>query len=127
MRWLASILAVAVVCAPSAWADNGRLDWPLRPRPAVLRIFDAPSPKWNRGHRGVDLAGVAGQPVYAAGPGTVVFAGELAGRTPVSVAHPGGVRATYEPGGPAGGGGEMGVAGKGVGGVGGGADGRAAG
>jgi murein DD-endopeptidase MepM/ murein hydrolase activator NlpD len=97
MRWLASILAVAVVCTPSAWADNGRLDWPLRPRPAVLRIFDAPSPKWNRGHRGVDLAGVAGQPVYAAGPGTVVFAGELAGRTLVSVAHPGGLRTTYEP------------------------------
>jgi murein DD-endopeptidase MepM/ murein hydrolase activator NlpD len=97
MRWLASILAVAVVCAPSAWADNGRLDWPLRPRPAVLRIFDAPSPKWNRGHRGVDLAGVAGQPVYAAAPGTVVFAGQLAGRTLVSVAHPGGLRTTYEP------------------------------
>src|SRR3954452_5898210 len=97
MRWLASILAVAVVCAPSAWADNGWLDWPVRPRPAVLRIFGAPSPKWNRGRRGVDLAGVAGQPVYAAGPGTVVFAGELARRTLVSVAHPGGLRTTYEP------------------------------
>src|SRR3954463_6050473 len=97
MRWLASILAAAWVCPPPAGADNGRLACPLRPRPAVLRIFDAPSPKWNRGHRGVDLAGVAGQPVYAAGPGTVVFAGELAGRTLVSVAHPGGLRTTYEP------------------------------
>src|SRR3954451_24627039 len=97
MRWLASILAVAVVCAPSAWADNGRLGWPLRPRPAVLRICEARAPKWNPGPRGVGLAGVAGQPVYAAGPGTVVFAGELAGRTLVSVAHPGGLRTTYEP------------------------------
>ena len=35
--------------------------------------------------------------MYAAGAGTVVFAGELAGRTLVSVAHPGGLRTTYEP------------------------------
>ena len=47
-------------CAAPARADDGRLDWPLRPRPAVMRAFDAPSPNWNRGHRGVDLAGSAG-------------------------------------------------------------------
>ena len=88
--WLA-IVALAVVCAPGARAEDGRLDWPLRPRPAVLRMFDAPSPNWNRGHRGVDLAGVPGQPVYAAAAGTVVFAGELAGRPLVSIAHPGGL------------------------------------
>ena len=35
--------------------------------------------------------------MYAAGPGTVVFAGELAGRPLVSVAHPGGLRTSYEP------------------------------
>jgi len=35
--------------------------------------------------------------VYAAGAGTVVFAGELAGRTLVSIAHPGGLRTSYEP------------------------------
>src|SRR4029453_11398042 len=97
MRWLALVTALALVCAPAVHADNGRLEWPLRPRPAVLRVFDAPSPNWNRGHRGVDLAGVPGQPVYAAGAGTVVFAGELAGRTLVSIAHPGGLRTTYEP------------------------------
>ena len=60
-------------------------------------MFDAPSPNWNRGHRGVDLAGVPDQPVYAAGAGTVVFAGELAGRPLVSIAHPGGLRTSYEP------------------------------
>ena len=59
--------------------------------------FDAPSPNWNRGHRGVDLAGAVGQPVYAAGPATVVFAGMLAGRPVVSLAHPGGLRTSYEP------------------------------
>ena len=97
MRWLALMMAFALGCAPPALADNGRLDWPLRPRPAVLRMFDAPSPNWNSGHRGVDLAGEPDQPVYAAAAGTVVFAGELAGRTLVSIAHPGGLRTTYEP------------------------------
>ncbi|AGB22700.1 metalloendopeptidase-like membrane protein [Mycobacterium sp. JS623] len=97
MRYVAALTAMALLWAPAVLADDDRLDWPLRPRPAVLRIFDAPSPNWKPGHRGVDLAGVAGQPVYAAGAGTVVFAGELAGRTLVSIAHPGGLRTTYEP------------------------------
>ena len=97
MRIVAALLALAVVCGAPARADDGRLDWPLRPRPTVLRTFDAPSPNWNRGHRGVDLAGAPDQPVYAAAGGTVVYAGELAGRTLVSIAHPGGLRTTYEP------------------------------
>ena len=94
---LAVVMAVAVLCAPVARAEDGRLDWPLRPRPVVTRAFDAPSPNWNRGHRGVDLGGAPGQPVYAAAGGTVVFAGELAGRPLVSIAHPGGLRTSYEP------------------------------
>ncbi|MBB2990007.1 murein DD-endopeptidase MepM/ murein hydrolase activator NlpD [Mycolicibacterium iranicum] len=94
---LAWVGLFAVLCAAPAAADGERLQWPLRPRPAVLRLFDAPSPNWQRGHRGVDLAGADGQPVYAAGDGTVVFAGELAGRSLVSVEHPGGLRTTYEP------------------------------
>jgi murein DD-endopeptidase MepM/ murein hydrolase activator NlpD len=97
MRAAVVIAILAMVCAAPAQAENGRLTWPLRPRPAVLRLFDAPTPNWQRGHRGVDLAGVPGQAVYAAGPGTVVFAGELAGRPLVSVAHPGGLRTSYEP------------------------------
>ncbi len=91
------ILAAALTCAWAARAEDGRLDWPLRPRPAVVRTFDAPSPDWNRGHRGVDLAGTADQPVYAAGAGTVVYAGMLAGRQVVSLAHPGGLHTSYEP------------------------------
>jgi murein DD-endopeptidase MepM/ murein hydrolase activator NlpD len=97
MRWVAVILAAALTCACPARADDARLDWPLRPRPAVVRTFDAPAPDWNRGHRGVDLAGTAGQPVYAAGAGTVVYAGMLAGRQVVSLAHPGGLHTSYEP------------------------------
>ena len=62
-----------------------------------MRTFDAPSPNWNRGHRGVDLAGEIDQVVYAAGAATVVFAGTLAGRPVVSLGHPGGLRTSYEP------------------------------
>ena len=96
MRWI-GLLAVTLAFAAPAAADGERLEWPLRPRPSVVRTFDAPSPNWNRGHRGVDLAGTPGQPVYAAAAGTVVFAGELAGRPLVSIAHPGGLRTSYEP------------------------------
>lgn len=90
-------LALALVSAAPAVADDVRLQWPLRPAPAVARAFDAPSPDWKPGHRGVDLAGIPGQPVYAAGIATVVFAGLLAGRPVVSLAHPGGLHTSYEP------------------------------
>ena len=97
MRLIAVIVVLTALGVPPAWGDGGRFDWPLRPRPAVARTFDAPSPNWQPGHRGVDLVARAGQPVYAAGAGTVVFAGDLAGRPLVSIAHPGGLRTTYEP------------------------------
>lgn len=101
MRWVALVLglnlAVVLVSAAPASAEDVRLDWPLRPAPAVARGFDAPSPDWQRGHRGVDLPGSAGQRVYAAGAATVVFAGTLAGRPVVSLAHPGGLHTSYEP------------------------------
>jgi murein DD-endopeptidase MepM/ murein hydrolase activator NlpD len=101
MRWAAVVLCGVLVSAAPAVADSGndnaRLQWPLRPPPTVVRGFDAPSPNWNPGHRGVDLAGAPGQPVYAAGSATVVFAGLLAGRPVVSLAHPGGLRTSYEP------------------------------
>jgi len=97
MRWAAVVLCWALLSVAPAVADDARLDWPLRPRPAVVRGFDAPSPNWNPGHRGVDLAGAPGQPVYAAGEATVVFAGVLAGRPVVSLAHPGGLHTSYEP------------------------------
>jgi murein DD-endopeptidase MepM/ murein hydrolase activator NlpD len=90
-------LTQALISAIPAAADDVRLQWPLRPAPAVVRGFDAPSPNWNSGHRGVDLAGRPGQPVYAVGGATVVFAGLLAGRPVVSLAHPGGLRTSYEP------------------------------
>ncbi|WP_435826380.1 M23 family metallopeptidase [Nocardia asteroides] len=82
---------------PVQAVDEGVFGWPLRPRPSVERRFDKPVRDWLAGHRGVDLAGTAGQRVLAAGAGIVVFAGEVAGKPVVSVDHPGGLRTTYEP------------------------------
>lgn len=93
----ALLLSMTWLWPAAASAEVSRLRWPVTPRPTVTRGFDAPSPNWNRGHRGVDLAAASDQPVYAAGPGTVVFAGLLAGRPVVSLAHPGGLRTSYEP------------------------------
>lgn len=70
--------------------------WPLDPHPEVVAGFDPPASRWGAGHRGVDLAGRPGQPVRAAAPGRVSFAGRLAGRGVVVVDH-GGTRTTYEP------------------------------
>lgn len=97
MRFTALFLVASLLLAAPAHGDAVRLDWPLRPRPAVVRGFDAPRPDWQRGHRGVDLAGAAGQPVYAAAAATVVFAGPAGGVPAVSLAHPGGLRTSYQP------------------------------
>ena len=70
--------------------------WPLQPEPEVVRGFDPPDQPYGAGHRGVDLLGRVGQPVLAALPGTVTFAGALAGRGVVVVDH-GTTRTTYEP------------------------------
>jgi len=77
-------------------APSGSAEWPLVPVPDVVSGFDPPETRWGAGHRGVDLAGHAEQPVRAALAGTVTFAGKLAGRGVVVVSH-GRTRTTYEP------------------------------
>jgi murein DD-endopeptidase MepM/ murein hydrolase activator NlpD len=74
-----------------------RFSWPLTPVPTVSRSFQPPSKPYGPGHRGVDLVGAPGQPVLAAGGGTVVYAGPLADRGVVSVDHADGLRTSYEP------------------------------
>ncbi|MEU7767704.1 M23 family metallopeptidase [Nocardia sp. NPDC049190] len=91
-------LVAGVTGAPIATAaPHGRFDWPLQPRPAVVRRFDKPAQNWLPGHRGVDLTGTARQPVLAAGDGFIVFAGTVADKPVISIDHSGGLRTTYEP------------------------------
>jgi murein DD-endopeptidase MepM/ murein hydrolase activator NlpD len=66
---------------------------PLR----VLRPFQPPPTPYSPGHRGVDLAAALHGVVLAAGAGRVTFAGAVAGRGVVVIAHPDGIRTEYEP------------------------------
>ncbi|MCX5070718.1 M23 family metallopeptidase [Micromonospora lupini] len=75
----------------------GRFRWPVDGPPRPVRRFDPPPLPWLPGHRGVDLAAPAGTVVRSAGPGTVLFAGLVAGRQVVTVGHADGLRTTHEP------------------------------
>ncbi|MBL1068367.1 murein hydrolase activator EnvC [Streptomyces sp. 7-21] len=100
------LLSAALLTAPAAGQrDQQEGQWPVAGsgggRPLVARGFEAPAAPWAAGHRGVDLAAARGAPVRAVAAGTVVFAGEVAGRGVVSVELPGTgeppLRVTYEP------------------------------
>jgi len=84
-------LGLPLPSASPAWVAP--LDGDVR----VVRAFDPPPRAWLPGHRGVDLDADPGDTVRAAGPGSVTFASDLAGRGVVVVLHPDGRRTTYEP------------------------------
>ena len=92
------VLLLALPAHLSAHAEpRAGFRWPLAGTPTVDRGFQPPASAWGAGHRGVDLRAQPGQPVLAAGPGRVSYAGVLAGRGVVTVTHSGGLRTTYEP------------------------------
>lgn len=106
MHWvLTAAAALALVAVP---ADTGVAPTPTPPPVAataavapvggaVVRGFDPPATRYGAGHRGVDLAAAAGQPVVAALGGTVTFAGRVAGVSWITVGHGGGLDTTYGP------------------------------
>lgn len=71
--------------------------WPLVGTPEIVRGFDPPAQRWLPGHRGIDLAGVAGEAVLAVDDGVVTYSGVIAGVGMVSVTHESGLRSTYQP------------------------------
>lgn len=95
---------VLLVLLASAWCflpmkAVAAADW-VAPVPepfTVTRAFDPPANPYGSGHRGVDIAGSPGEQIRAAGAGTVVYAGPLAGRGVISLQHADGLRTTYEP------------------------------
>ncbi len=70
---------------------------PLAPPLVLTRAFQPPAGPYAAGHRGVDLAAAPGQAVGAAGAGRVRFAGSVAVRGVIVIAHPDGVSTEYEP------------------------------
>jgi len=93
---VAIVLGLLLTLPPPAAGSEGLGVWPLVPTPEVVAAFDPPDSPYGAGHRGVDLGGSHGQRVRSALPGTVTFAGSLAGRGVVVVDH-GETRTTYEP------------------------------
>lgn len=75
---------------------DGPWTWPLPPPHVIVQGFDPPAEPWLPGQRGVVLQGHRGEPVLAAGDGSVGFAGPVARVGVVSLLH-GPLRTTYEP------------------------------
>jgi murein DD-endopeptidase MepM/ murein hydrolase activator NlpD len=111
---LTALLIAAAAAAPSAVPGNGppgtgfspavvppaapSWNWPLTPRPAVLRAFDPPDKPWLSGHRGVDLRSASdGAPVTSPENGTVSFVGVVVDRPVITVDHGNGLRSSFEP------------------------------
>src|SRR5687768_7013197 len=93
---LALFLPPATTPPPRLLAPGPSWQSPI-PGAPVVRPFDPPPQPWLPGHRGVDLGARESTLVLAAGSGEVVFAGFLATRPLISIAHPNGTRTTYEP------------------------------
>jgi len=95
---LAAVLLLPAAAAPADTAPRASWDWPLSPRPAVLRAFDPPEKPWMSGHRGVDLEATRdGVPVTSPESGTVSFVGVVVDRTVITIDHGGGLRSSFEP------------------------------
>jgi murein DD-endopeptidase MepM/ murein hydrolase activator NlpD len=67
------------------------VEWVLPVERPVVDLFRPPSTPWGPGNRGWEFASVPGDPVVAVGSGVVVFAGDVAGRGVVTLAHPQGL------------------------------------
>lgn len=98
----ATVAAPATMAAPPTMAAPGPRakagwGWPLEPRPAVVRVFAPGAQPWLSGHRGVDLAARAGDPVHSPAAGTVSFVGWVVDRNVLTILHPDGVRSSFEP------------------------------
>jgi len=96
LRVLAIIALVAAgLLQPSPTFAAKQWGWPMKSARLSLG-FDRPPQNWLPGHRGVDLVGLSGDQVFAAGNGVVTFAGLVAGKGVVVIRH-GTLRTTYEP------------------------------
>ncbi|MDI3193339.1 M23 family metallopeptidase [Pseudarthrobacter sp. AL07] len=95
---LAAVLLLPATAAPAGTAPRDSWEWPLSPRPTVLRAFDPPDKPWMSGHRGVDLEATHdGVPVTSPESGTVSFVGVVVDRPVITIDHGGGLRSSFEP------------------------------
>lgn len=67
--------------------------WPVTG--PVIRGFDPPASPFGSGHRGIDIAAVAGSVAVAPADGRVAFAGPVGGRLFLTIDHGAGLESTY--------------------------------
>ncbi|WP_313816779.1 M23 family metallopeptidase [Citricoccus sp.] len=92
-------ITTAAPVAPSpqvATAAEVSSGWVPPTSGAILRVFEPPPEPWAAGHRGVDWE-ATGDEVVAPGAGTVRFAGPVAGRPVITLAHANGMLSSLEP------------------------------
>ncbi|WP_350349670.1 M23 family metallopeptidase [Agromyces sp. G08B096] len=83
--------------AAAASAPSAAWEWPVAPPIRVVAPYRQPATPYAAGHRGIDVAASAGDPVVAAEAGVVSFAGQVAGREVVAIDHGGDVVSAVEP------------------------------
>jgi hypothetical protein len=86
---IAAALVLSVTPAPGAYVPP--VDAP------VSDAFHIDGGPYGPGNRGIEYASEPGAVVRAAGAGTVVFAGTVAGRRSVTIRHADGLRTAYGP------------------------------
>lgn len=98
MSCVATVVCILslVVAAPIAAADPAPLLTPPVDGP-IVEHFSEPATKFSAGQRGIVFATAPDEPVKAAAPGVVAFAGQVAGLLWVSIQHEGGLRTSYGP------------------------------
>ena len=93
----AAVLLPATTATPSGAGDAHRVEYRPPVVAPVIDPFRPPTTPYGPGNRGVELATTPGTPVGAAAPGTVTFAGPVAGARYVTLQHADRVRTTYGP------------------------------
>jgi murein DD-endopeptidase MepM/ murein hydrolase activator NlpD len=93
--WAAALAIALLVLPSSAAAQSATVTYRPPVDAPVIDPFRAPATPFGPGNRGIDYATVPGTPVRAIAPGTVVFAGTVAGTRYVTVLHADGLRSSY--------------------------------
>ncbi|MEO0493223.1 MAG: peptidoglycan DD-metalloendopeptidase family protein [Actinomycetota bacterium] len=98
-RFVVLSVAVAWAVLVTSTAPALAQDPVLRPPVSaeILDPFRLPNGPYGAGNRGIEYATDAGDRIGAAGSGTVVWAGPVAGVVYVSIEHEGGLRTSYGP------------------------------
>lgn len=82
----------------SGASTSGAATW-VSPVPAmeIIEAFDPPDEPWLKGHRGIDVLAVAGEPLRAPTAGSIRFRGSVAGTPTVSIETDTGHVVSFQP------------------------------